>query len=249
MSIKDAIKVFGINIICIFFMILGIKGCQRFSSSVVLLSLFIVIVIVVLIADLYTNIRIFSKKEPKLPEDISDRELEARVDKCINKGGNYLKNQAISMKRQLDTFEKRRKVLSELLTQYFSEDDDLYAYTNLIEQAQRTIRGNMISAMNRIAIFDEREYGLLVRNQGSYSASIRKSKIEQYEEHLSYIDKMIDSNDRLLIEFDNLITEVSRINDSEGDNDLSELRDTVNAMKQLHFNEEDDEMKQLMGKY
>lgn len=247
MSIKDAIKVFTTNIVCIVVAILGVVGCMKFFKSTILLSLCIVVVIVSILVDLYTNIKIFSKKSPTT-KDMSDKDIETNIGKYLNSGAIETQKAARNMYRQLETFARRKEVLLNLLNSYFSEDDNLYVYTSLTDKAQESIRDNIILALKRISIFDANEYNMLKNHQGSYSLEIRASKLRQYEEHLSYINKLIDSNDRLIIEFDNLITEVTRLNEGDNANDLSLLKDTVEAMRQLHFSE-DEELSGLMNKY
>ena len=249
MNIKDAIKVFGTNIICCVLAILGGVGCYKsLNGSAVILSFNIVLVIVSIIAMFYANIKLFSKKEPLPPEEINDKAIEMQINRYVSSPVGVISNAARSMQRQLDTFDKREQVLLELLNGYFSEDENFTTYTILIEKAQRKLSANVTAALKRMSIFDQGEYNLITSGGGSYSESIRQKKLEQYNEHLTYISKVVDYNDSLIIEFDELITEVSRLNDSDEKNDLSLIQDTVNALKKLHFSEED-ELSGLKEKY
>lgn len=248
MSIKDAIKAFGVNIVCIALSIMCILGIMNFGGSLLILSLSLAGLIVTGIFSLAFNIAMFARKEQKLPGEYDEGDLLSKIRRFKCNGCQETMMAATCMERQINNFNKRKEVLNNLLTESFSEDDNLFMYTNLIVRAEETIHDNVDLAVKRISILDFNEYRELKCGNGRYSLETREKKINQYKEHIQYIEKLVDTNDRLLIEFDNLITEVSRINESDDSNDLSMITDTVNAMKQLHF-DETDSMDTLKAKY
>lgn len=248
MDIKDAIKTLVLNLICVILIIVSVLGVKSSYESAFMLSLFIVMFIVSLIAIIWGNIKLFSKDDPAKEDETEEKKMIAEISKYMNTGCRETRVAAASLKRQIVTFQDRKNVLMSLLNDYFSEDDSLYSYTGLIERAKRSLYENVELCIKRISIFNYQEYASLMSHNGAYSADTYNSKMAQYKEHIDYINKIVDTNDKLLIEFDNLITEVSRLNESDDANDLSMITDTVNAMKQLHFSE-DDELSGLKTKY
>ena len=248
MSIKDAIKALGVNIVCITLSIVCVIGIMKFRSSLLILSLCLAGLIVNGFFSLAFNIAMFSRREAKLSGEHDEGDLLSKVRRFKCNGCQETMMAATCMERQINNFNKRKDVLNSLLMESFSQDDNLFMYNNLIVRAEQTIYDNIDLAVKRISILDFNEYRELRCGNGRYSLETREKKINQYKEHISYIEKLVDTNDRLLIEFDNLITEVSRINESDDSNDLSLITDTVNAMKQLHFSE-DEEVDSLKAKY
>lgn len=115
---------------------------------------------------------------------------------------------------QLDSITRKKSVLNEILEQ--NNKAHFTALTDLGEQASNFLFNNIRKILNRIAIFDS--------DSGS----------TQTKEHKEYIQKLLKSNDNILIEFNKLLTEVSQIDDTASDDTLENvLSDMTNSLKTL----------------
>lgn len=128
------------------------------------------------------------------------------------------KNEIKTAIYQLESIERKRKVLDELLEQNNKEN-----FTALIELGDETkdfICVNARKILNIISIFDETEYN---NNQGNLK-----------EEHITYINKILDSNTKIINEFNNFLTEVSKIGDTDAKVNVSQiLGEMTNSLKTL----------------
>ena len=115
---------------------------------------------------------------------------------------------------QLDSITRKRQVLEEILEQ--NNQEHFTALTDLGEQSTNFLFNNIRKILNRIAIFD----------------SDINSSLEN--EHKTYIQKLLNSNEDMLVEFNKLLTEVSQMDDTSSDDTLSKvLNDMTNSLKAL----------------
>lgn len=115
---------------------------------------------------------------------------------------------------QIDSMTRKKNVLNELLEQ--NNQEHFTALTELADQASNFLFNNIRKTLNRIAIFD---------------ADIGNSMENEYKE---YIQKLLDSNDNLLNEFNKLLAEVSQMDDTSSDDSLGQvLNDMTNSLKIL----------------
>ena len=110
---------------------------------------------------------------------------------------------------------RKKNVLNELLEQ--NNQEHFTALTDLADQASNFLFNNIRKMLNRIAIFD---------------SDIGKNMENEYK---TYIQKLLDSNDNILSEFNRLLTEVSQMDSmSSSDETLSKvLNDMTNSLKTL----------------
>lgn len=115
---------------------------------------------------------------------------------------------------QIDSMSRKRNVLSEILEQ--NNQEHFTALTDLANQASNFLFNNIRKILNRIAIFD---------------SDIGNSMEKEYK---VYIQKLLDSNENILGEFNKLLTEVSQMDDTSSDDSLSQvLNDMTNSLKVL----------------
>ena len=62
------------------------------------------------------------------------------------------------------------------------------------------------------------------------------------------MDQQVEKNDGILLEFDRLLTEISKLSDAQDDQVLENMKDVVAGMKALNSNT-DNELSQLEKKY
>ncbi len=116
---------------------------------------------------------------------------------------------------ELDSITRKKNVLNELLEQ--NNQQHFTALTDLADQATNFLFNNIRKILNRIAIFDS-----------DIGNTLEK-------EHKEYMQKLLDSNENILKEFNKLLTEVSQMDDSpSSDDSLSKvLSDMTNSLKTL----------------
>lgn len=225
MEKKILIKIFGITIMLgildIFLYSKGIIGIE--ISKVSIENLIISVIMVVLnVAVLYMEIKyIMTSTEIKYGYDMDKlkdaEDYKQALQSCISKNSPF-KEEIKQAIYQIESIDRKRNVLDELLEQNNKE-----YFTALIELGDETkdfIFSNSKKILNIISIFDETEYA---NNQNGL-----------LKEHREYINKIIESNNKLINEFNNFLTEVSKIGDTESKVNVSQiLGEMTNSLKTL----------------
>ena len=115
---------------------------------------------------------------------------------------------------QLDSITRKKNVLNELLEQ--NNQEHFTALVDLGDQATNFLFNNIRKILNRIAIFDSDSTNSL------------------QDEHKIYIQKLLKSNESILVEFNKLLTEVSQIDNTASDDTLKNvLSDMTSSLKAL----------------
>lgn len=213
---------------------LAIFDIVMFSEGLVNLSIFggglkntifSIIIILVNIIVLFLEYKFFtSSTEAKYGYDIDKLKdaidyKEALLSQCSKKSPFLDEiNRAIN---DVISIEKKQKVLEEILEQ--SDKSNYVALTDLGKESKAYLFNNTRRILNRIQIADT----------GEGSGNI--------EEHKLYINKILESNDKILTEFGKFLTEVSRMDDPNEIISITDvLGDMVGALKKLRG--EDDEV-------
>ena len=115
---------------------------------------------------------------------------------------------------QLDSITRKKSVLNELLEQ--NNQEHFTALIDLGDQATNFLFNNIRKILNRIAIFDS-----------DISNSLEN-------EHKTYIQKLLKSNESILVEFNKLLTEVSQMDNTASDDTLKNvLSDMTSSLKAI----------------
>lgn len=115
---------------------------------------------------------------------------------------------------QLDSITRKKNVLNELLEQ--NNQEHFTALVDLGDQATNFLFNNIRKILNRIAIFDSDSTNSL------------------QDEHKAYIQKLLKSNESILVEFNKLLTEVSQMDNTASDDTLKNvLSDMTSSLKAL----------------
>lgn len=147
---------------------------------------------------------------------------------------------------QLRRFESKSESLTTLLLQSFSpEEMSFQHFNNVLGSVKKLFLGNLKKMINRIVIFDEDDFEktshLLLESVQSYEDQQRiQSKVEVYNEHIAFVDTMLNNNDDILIKMDKLLLEISKLDGLQGNDfdnllavrEINELIDNVKYYKQ-----------------
>lgn len=152
---------------------------------------------------------------------------------------------------QVHTLQRKKKAMSEVLFQQCNvRENEESGYEDVIQEAEQLLYGNIRHMLSRMSIFDEQGYAQLMQ-RGSQAGTRGSSYLEQrklFEEHIRYVNQQVEKNDGILLEFDRLLTEISKLSDEQDDQVLENMKNVVAGMKALNSNT-DQELSQLEKKY
>jgi len=173
-------------------------------EAIVLKAIGVAALVMSILFFLYGNYSIFIKTQPaKLykAEELKDSDdyLDA-LSNCPNQ--KVFRSEIEKETRQIERMKKKAVLLQTILLQYFTEGEMAYnRFLNVIEGTERIFFGNVKKVINRITIFDAEEYK---ENAGHENAG---------RQHMEAIHQAIEQNDVLLKKLDDLILEVSKLDD------------------------------------
>ena len=103
-------------------------------------------------------------------------------------------------------------------------------FTSVIIDIENLFYINIKSVINKINIFDEKEYDRLYKDirHRKMSNSIINEKKNMYEQYISFVKESIDDNEQILLKLDKVLLELSKFNSLE-DGQL----ENMNAMKDI----------------
>lgn len=154
-------------------------------------------------------------------------------------------------KDQVNRLVRKMASLKEILFQKCqAQQGELLGFQKVIEDCEMMTYENVKRMLSRMAIFDQREYEILQQGRLHVSINALEAKRQIFAEHFAYIKQQLEKNEAILLEFDRLLMEVSKIGDKEmaDEETMNGIRDVINGMKQLH-NDEEGEMESLEQKY
>lgn len=134
-----------------------------------------------------------------------------------------------TVNEQIQRFKRRKNVMFQVAGVEFNSKDN-GALGDLVQTVEAAIVINIERLVNRVEIFDDEGVPEVIR------------------QHIGFIEEQIHKNNEILMEFETLITETSRMGEVHEEKDISKLRDVVNAMQSLRTDHED-EIDELTKKY
>lgn len=136
-------------------------------------------------------------------------------------------------KSQLDRLEQKKSTLTMLLQQKFSPTEMSYAkFSQVISDTAELIYANVQSVINRLIIFDYNEYEDIRKGKlKGLSAAALASKQNIFSEHIKYIKNIVQANENIIIKLDNLLLEVTKLDETLGEDveSLDAIKD-INAL-------------------
>lgn len=220
---------------------------KTFAIGVIILSVF---------AFGYGNYKILTgmAKEPQrryhyvLDEIDTPEECYDALNKLKKKTFQAEVTQAVDQVRRM---ERKKDSLKQILYQKCeASGQDLMGMQGVVEEAEQLMYENIRHMLSRMAIFDEEGYEQLMRQSGTVGQATLQQRKNIYYEHISYVRQQIEKNETILIEYDHLLTEISKMGDEEQEDSagIAHMRDVIQGMKQLNVNA-DQELEQLQKKY
>lgn len=151
---------------------------------------------------------------------------------------------------QVKRMERKKESLQQILYQKCeASGQDMLGMEGIVQEAEQLLYENIRHMLSRMAIFDEEGYEQLMRQSGTVGQATLQERKNIYYEHISYVRQQIEKNETILIEYDHLLTEISKMGDEEEDSaGIAHMRDVIQGMKQLNV-KADQELEQLQRKY
>ena len=118
------------------------------------------------------------------------------------------------LESQIKRLTPKQASLEVILEQNFEKTEMTYIkFKTTIDEVVSLFYENIKKAINRISVFDEDEYTKLRKNELNLPEDSRNLKYEIYNEHFSYVDSVIKRNEDIITLIDNLILEISKLDD------------------------------------
>ena len=254
MKYKNIIKIISFNAVIILLNILIFTGkvpFLSFRSEVAFYKAFaITLVIMSVISFFYVNyhliVQALQDQTFSLDQLNTPKEYIEALKPYLN--GITFREDVNIVINQIERLLRKKATLEEVLFQNYREEAKEFDSLKLVvEDTSELLFENVKKVLNRMCIFDEQEYARL-RVRRDVTDALRE-KLKLLEEHIRYIKMLIEKNETILLEFDNLLLEVSRLDeiDSESMDELSTIQTTIQSMKNLRMKE--DEFTKLEEKY
>lgn len=118
---------------------------------------------------------------------------------------------------QLERMKKKKETLYEILQQRFEPEELSYKkFSSVIQEVERLFYLNLKSILNRLSVFDESELESIAgANARRLSANLLQEKKRIYEDYLIFTKDSLATNEEMLLKFDKLILEISRLDSFE----------------------------------
>lgn len=222
-------------------MLLGMKK-TIFSPIGWIKLLSISYVVVALIMMIVIVINLNKSDTDEEAHDASDIDIKSLFEVAKSK---RLPKYAETVNAQLLKLDRRTELLKRMLSEQFGEDERSGEMDSIIEKYRSVFFKNVKKIKTRLELID-----LTGLNPAlSVDENLKKESRQIYDEHIEYIEEKINTNEKITIELDKLTTELSRINESDGENNLEPLEDYIKALKSINDSTTDAELDMLMQKY
>ena len=191
----------------------GIIGLTFAKNAIFFITTIIVNAVLLISETVYLTNATEAKYGYDLDKLKSANDYKNALESKISKNSPF-KDEIKQSLTQLDSITRKKSVLNELLEQ--NNQEHFTALIDLGDQATNFLFNNIRKILNRIAIFDS-----------DISNSLEN-------EHKAYIQKLLKSNESILVEFNKLLTEVSQMDNTASDDTLKNvLSDMTSSLKSL----------------
>lgn len=130
-----------------------------------------------------------------------------------------LKKEITFSLEQIQRINKKKDALWNVLNQRFEPNEISYKkFTTVIIQVEQLFYLNLSNIINKIRVFDEKEYIQVIEGDSSrFSERILMEKTELYNEFAAFINNALNLNEEILLDLDKLLLEITKLNSFEID--------------------------------
>ena len=244
MTKKTVIKLLLLNGLLSLFNVVLFSGAFlhiSLSGGNALLTAFGVMVIAMsIIVFFYGNYKILFIK-PLVPDRLIRDRTITTLDEGVAAAMQYMESQEAktfdetlkTVIAQVARIKKKKATIHDVLLDRFSEGEMSYEkFRSAVDGIEKIMLSNIRSLLGRISAFDEDEYEKLIRDHrlrgGGATDPIMQSRMEIYNEYITYAAKSVENNEQMLIRLDQLVLEISKL-DSLNEGDIADM----DAMKEI----------------
>ena len=227
MSKKQIIKLLclnlGIALLNVILFSAGFVGLN-FSGDALTTALGVTVIVMSIVTFFYGNYTILFKQPSiqlfKNAELVDDKDyigaLEERREKKV------FDEEISNAIDQVYRLQDKDKALDSILAQYFSPQEMTYTkFQTVIDSVQALFYNNLKKMINRMIIFDYKDYTKLINKLKNAPASdgitvASKStgaQLKIYNEHIDYVKGLVEMNESILVKLDSLLLEISKLDD------------------------------------
>lgn len=195
---------------------------------------------------------IFSNPKQKYDYVLEDIDTAKECIDALNKSKKscFIRDVELA-KDQVERLGRKQEAMRQILFQKCeASQEDMVGMKRVVEEAEMLVYDNIKHMLSRMAIFDEEGYHKLMQYSSNGELSTTKERKAIYYGHFAYVKQQLDKNEAILIQYDHLLTEISKMGDedSEESDRMAHMRDVVNGMKQMNAKEEEN-LEDLEEKY
>ena len=224
----------------------GLLGLT-FAGEAFKVALAVTVVVMSLVAFFYGNyVLLFSeKKEPPviLLKGTELTKPEDYVQSLIEKRGRGVFDEDINTAiEQIGRMEDKDRALDSILEQFFTPQEITFTrFQNAINSVQAIFYNNVKKMINRMIIFDYKDYSKLLEKvkKSGYSTVSRSvdTQMSIYSEHITYVRGLVSMNEDILIKLDGLLLEISKLDDldEEGLENMAAVQEINDLIEQTKF--------------
>lgn len=155
-------------------------------------------------------------------------------------------NEISSAIEQLYRMEDKDKALDTILAQYFSPQEMTFTkFQSAINAVQDLFYGNIKKMLNRIIIFDYKDYvkvldklnGAPIVDGVKVAPKSQAGQLKIYNEHINYVRDLIDMNENIILKMDSLLLEISKLDDidANGLENMAAIQEINDLIEQTRF--------------
>ena len=251
MSKKQIIKLLclnlGIALLNVILFSAGFVGLN-FSGDALTTALGVTVIVMSIVTFFYGNYTILFKQTSiqlfKNAELVDDKDyigaLEERREKKV------FDEEISNAIDQVYRLQDKDKALDSILAQYFSPQEMTYTkFQTVIDSVQALFYNNLKKMINRMIIFDYKDYTKLINKLKNAPASdgitvASKStgaQLKIYNEHIDYVKGLVEMNESILVKLDSLLLEISKLDDIDeaGLEELTAIQEINDLISQTKY--------------
>jgi len=179
------------------------------SDNIILKAIGIAVIVMSVLLFGYGNYSLLKPQETKIYKNsdllTGDDYIDA-LENCPNQ--KIFRNELDKGIKQMEKIRKKSELLKVILLQYFTEGEMTYhRFQNVIAGVETVFFRNIKKVINRITIFDAQTYREQKKGQDV------SADYDICRQHMEYINQSLIQNDLLLRKVDDLILEVSKLDE------------------------------------
>ena len=227
---KNFFKILLLNLgIALLNVILFSKGLVglTFTGGALTTAAAVTVVVMSLIAFGYGNYTLlFSEPKEQPVKFLKGTEFSTSkeyADALINAKGKNVFDECIdNAVEQIYRMDDKDRALDSILEQFFEPQEITFTrFQNAIDSIKAIFFNNIKKMINRMMIFDYKDYKKLVQkmhnsrniNGVGVNSKAVGDQLRIYNEHISYVNGLVEMNENILVKLDKLLLEISKLDD------------------------------------